>query len=193
MCSSISLEALAKLKSPFKEDGASTAGNSSQISDGAAALLLMRRSIATALGLSDQIIGKYVSAKAVGCRPDEMGISPALAIPALLGQLALTNADIDRWDIKEAFASQSIHCLRELGLEEAWEEELVNPDGGAIAHGHSIGATGARMVSTLLHGLKGPTVGLVLLACAWVLEWAWPACSYGNSIAVDSNKCLLSS
>jgi acetyl-CoA acyltransferase 1 len=119
MCSSISLEALAKLKPPFKEDGANTAGNSSQISDGAAALLLMRRSTATALGLSDRIIGKYVSAKAVGCRPDEMGIGPALAIPALLGQLRLTNADVDRWEINEAFANQSIHCLRELGLEEA--------------------------------------------------------------------------
>ncbi|CAI6094138.1 unnamed protein product, partial [Clonostachys chloroleuca] len=95
--SSISLEALAKLKSPFKEGGASTAGNSSQISEGAAALVLMRRSIATALGLLDRIIEKYVLAKTVGCRPDEMGIGPALVIPALLGQLGLNNTDVDRW------------------------------------------------------------------------------------------------
>ncbi|EAA31284.1 3-ketoacyl-CoA thiolase [Neurospora crassa] len=158
-----SLEGMAKLKPAFKPDGASTAGNSSQVSDGAAATLLMRRSTATALGLGDRIIGKFVAANTVGCKPDEMGIGPAVAIPKLLGQLGLENKDVDRWEINEAFASQAIYCLRELGLEEAWKDGKVNPDGGAIALGHPLGATGARMVSTLLHGLgrTGGEVGVV--------------------------------
>ncbi|KAK0616768.1 Thiolase, N-terminal domain-containing protein [Immersiella caudata] len=159
----VSLEALAKLKPAFKGDGRSTAGNSSQVSDGAAATLLMRRSTATELGLTGSIIGKFVGASVVGCKPDEMGIGPALAIPKLLKQLGLENGDVQRWEINEAFASQAIYCVRELGLEKEWEEGKVNPDGGAIALGHPLGATGARMTSTLLHGLKrsGGEVGVV--------------------------------
>ncbi|KAF6804993.1 3-ketoacyl-thiolase [Colletotrichum musicola] len=159
----VGIEALAKLKPAFKPDGASTAGNSSQVSDGAAATLLMRRSTATELGLTDSIIGKFVSATTVGCAPDEMGIGPALAIPKLLGQLGLENKDVARWEINEAFASQAIYCLRALGLEQAYEDGKVNPDGGAIALGHPLGATGARMTSTLLHGLgrSGGEVGVV--------------------------------
>ncbi|KAK3316563.1 Thiolase, N-terminal domain-containing protein [Apodospora peruviana] len=157
------LEGLAKLKPAFKGDGASTAGNSSQVSDGAAATLLMRRSTATELGLTGSIIGKFVASAVVGCRPDEMGIGPALAIPKLLSQLGLENKDVDRWEINEAFASQAIHCVRELGLEKELAEGKVNPDGGAIALGHPLGATGARMVSTLMHGLgrTGGEVGVV--------------------------------
>ncbi|KAL2690114.1 hypothetical protein Neosp_004182 [[Neocosmospora] mangrovei] len=133
------------------------------VSDGAAATLLMRRSTATALGLQDQIIGKFVSAVTVGCDPDEMGIGPALAIPKLLNQHNLTNDDVSRWEINEAFASQALHCVRALGLEDAWAKEKVNPDGGAIALGHPLGATGARMTATLLHGLKrdGGELGVV--------------------------------
>ncbi|TDZ62019.1 3-ketoacyl-CoA thiolase 2 [Colletotrichum trifolii] len=159
----VNLEALAKLKPAFKPDGASTAGNSSQVSDGAAATLLMRRSTATELGLTDSIIGKFVSATTVGCAPDEMGVGPALAIPKLLSQVGLENKDVSRWEINEAFASQAIYCLRTLGLEQAYEDGKVNPDGGAIALGHPLGATGARMTSTLLHGLGrcGGEVGLV--------------------------------
>ncbi|KAI1301104.1 Thiolase, N-terminal domain-containing protein [Xylaria venustula] len=149
----VTLEALAKLKPAFKADGTSTAGNSSQVSDGAAATLLIRRSTATALGLSSSIIGKFVGAATVGCDPDEMGVGPAIAIPALLNRFGITNADVHRWEINEAFASQAIYCLRALGLEEAWVRGEVNPDGGAIALGHPLGATGARMTSTLLHGL----------------------------------------
>lgn len=158
-----SVEALAKLKPAFKPDGASTAGNSSQVSDGAAATLLMRRSTATQLGLGGSIMGKFVAASVVGCKPDEMGVGPALAIPKVLGQLGLTNADVDRWEINEAFASQAIYCVRELGLEKALVDGKVNPDGGAIALGHPLGATGARMVSTLMHGLgrTGGEVGVV--------------------------------
>ncbi|KAI3321058.1 3-ketoacyl-CoA thiolase-like protein [Xylariaceae sp. AK1471] len=157
------LQALAKLKPAFKADGSSTAGNSSQVSDGAAATLLMRRSTATELGLTKNILGKFVGAVTVGCAPDEMGIGPALAIPLLLNRLGLENHDVDRWEINEAFASQAIYCVRELGLEGAWEEGKVNPDGGAIALGHPLGATGARMASTLLHGLgrSGGEVGVV--------------------------------
>jgi len=149
-----SLEGLAKLKPAFRPDGASTAGNSSQVSDGAAATLLMRRSTATELGLTGSIIGKFVGAAVAGCAPDEMGIGPAIAIPKLLSQLGVENKDVQRWEINEAFASQAIYCVRELGLEKEWEQGKVNPDGGAIALGHPLGATGARMVSTLMHGLK---------------------------------------
>ncbi|EEY23515.1 3-ketoacyl-CoA thiolase [Verticillium alfalfae VaMs.102] len=158
-----SVEGLAKLKPAFTPDGASTAGNSSQVSDGAAATLLMRRSTATALGLSGSILGKFVGATTSGCAPDEMGIGPVLAIPKILDQLGLTTEDVDRWEINEAFASQAIHSVRALGLEKAWQDGRVNPDGGAIALGHPLGATGARMTSTLLHGLgrTGGEVGVV--------------------------------
>lgn len=158
-----SIEGLAKLKPAFKPDGASTAGNSSQVSDGAAATLLMRRSTATELGLSGSIIGKFVASATSGCAPDEMGIGPALAIPKVLGQLGLTTDDVSRWEINEAFASQAIYSVRALGIEKAWEEGKVNPDGGAIALGHPLGATGARLTSTLLHGLgrTGGEVGVV--------------------------------
>ncbi|CAH0038314.1 unnamed protein product [Clonostachys rhizophaga] len=157
----ISPEALAKLKPAFKADGTSTAGNSSQVSDGAAATLLMKRSTATELGLP--ILGKFVSATTVGCAPDEMGIGPALAIPKLLEQHGLEAKDVDRWEINEAFASQAVYCVRALGLEKALEDGKVNPDGGAIALGHPLGATGARMTSTLIHGLgrTGGEVGVV--------------------------------
>jgi acetyl-CoA acyltransferase 1 len=106
----ISIEALAELKPALKPDGKSTADNSSQVSDGAAAVLLMRRSSAEQRGLKGSIIGKFVAAKTVGCRPDEMGIGLALAIPAVLDQLGLRTSDISRWEISEAFASQAIYC-----------------------------------------------------------------------------------
>ncbi|KAH7175432.1 Thiolase, N-terminal domain-containing protein [Dactylonectria macrodidyma] len=159
----VTAEKLAKLKPAFKPDGASTAGNSSQVSDGAAAALIMRRSTATALGLGDRIIGKFVSAVTVGCDPDEMGVGPAVAIPKLLAQHDLTNDDINRWEINEAFASQALYSIRSLGLEDALAQGRVNPDGGAIALGHPLGATGARLTSTLLHGLgrTGGEVGVV--------------------------------
>ncbi|KAI0430022.1 Thiolase, N-terminal domain-containing protein [Xylaria sp. FL1042] len=156
----VTLEALGKLKPAFVADGTSTAGNSSQVSDGAAATLLMRRSAAVALGLEGSIMGKFVGANTVGCDPDEMGVGPALAIPALLARFGVEKGEVDRWEINEAFASQAVYCLRELGLEDAWVDGRVNPDGGAIALGHPLGATGARLASTLLHGL-GRTQGQV--------------------------------
>ncbi|CAN8097754.1 unnamed protein product [Discula destructiva] len=155
------VEGLAKLRPAFAADGASTAGNSSQVSDGAAATLLMRRSTATALGLTDRVLGKFVGGLSVGCKPDEMGVGPALAIPRVLGMFGLSTADVDRWEINEAFASQALYCVRALGLESAMDK--VNPDGGAIALGHPLGATGARMAATLMHGLgrTGGEVGVV--------------------------------
>jgi acetyl-CoA acyltransferase 1 len=151
---SVSLESLGKLKPVFAADGASTAGNSSQVSDGAAATLLMRRSTAGELGLTGRIIGRYVTGVTVGCDPDEMGVGPALAVPRLLSLTGLETSDVSRWELNEAFASQSLYCLRQLGLEKAWEGGKVNPDGGAIALGHPLGATGARMTATLMHGLR---------------------------------------
>lgn len=149
-----SMEALAKLKPAFKADGASTAGNSSQVSDGAAAVLMTSRSTAARLGLADKILGRFVSSVCAGCQPDEMGVGPAVAIPRIMKDLGLENRDVDRWEINEAFASQALYCLRELDLVKDWEAGKVNPDGGAIALGHPLGATGARMVTTLLHGLR---------------------------------------
>ncbi|KAI9896920.1 hypothetical protein N3K66_007942 [Trichothecium roseum] len=159
-------ESLAKLKPAFAADGTSTAGNSSQVSDGAAAVLLASRSAAEDLGLP--VLGRFVSAVTVGCAPDEMGIGPALAIPKLLQRHGLEIGDVDRWEINEAFASQALYCVRELGLEGELGGEgdgggKVNPDGGAIALGHPLGATGARMTATLMHGLgrTGGEVGVV--------------------------------
>ncbi|KAA8576525.1 hypothetical protein MFRU_009g03540 [Monilinia fructicola] len=157
------IESMRKLKPAFKEDGTSTAGNSSQISDGAAATLLMRRSTATSLGLSSSIIGKWAGTAVAGCRPDEMGIGPALAIPKLMEQAGIQKEEVNVWEINEAFASQAIYCLRELGLTGAYEKGNVNPKGGAIALGHPLGATGARMVAGLLAelGRREEQVGVV--------------------------------
>jgi len=150
----VSLESMAKLKPAFKENGTSTAGNSSQISDGAAATLMMRRSTATELGLGSSIIGKWAGSQVIGCAPDEMGVGPAIAIPKLLQYTGLKTEDVDLWEINEAFASQAIYCVRQLGLEKALAEGKVNPKGGAIALGHPLGATGARMLAGLLAELE---------------------------------------
>lgn len=122
-------EGLAKMKPAFKETGTATAGNSSQVSDGAAAALMMRRSTATELGLEKNIIGKWAGTQVMGCRPDEMGIGPAIAIPKLLNYTGVSKEEIGIWEINEAFASQAVYCVRELGI----DESKVNPKGGAIA------------------------------------------------------------
>ncbi|KAI7413791.1 beta ketoadipyl CoA thiolase, TH2 [Hortaea werneckii] len=152
-------ESLAKMKPAFKPDGTATAGNSSQVSDGASAALMMRRSTATALGLEKNIIGKWAGTQVVGCRPDEMGIGPALAIPKLLDYTGVEKKEVGIWEINEAFASQAIHCVRELGI----DADKVNPKGGAIALGHPLGATGARQLATLLPELErqGQEMGVV--------------------------------
>jgi acetyl-CoA acyltransferase 1 len=155
----ISVEKMAKLKPAFAKDGASTAGNSSQVSDGAAAALLMRRSTATELGLSSSIIGKWAGSQTVGCKPDEMGIGPAVAIPRLLEYTGLSTDDVSIWEINEAFASQALYSIRKLGLDGKMDK--VNPRGGAIALGHPLGMTGARQLATLLPQLNEGEAGVV--------------------------------
>ncbi|XP_061441721.1 3-ketoacyl-CoA thiolase, peroxisomal [Rhineura floridana] len=141
-------EGLAKLKPAFKENGTTTAGNSSQVSDGAAAVLLAKRSRVLQLGLP--ILGVLRSYAVVGVPPDVMGIGPAYAIPVALEKAGLTVDDIDIFEINEAFASQAVYCVEKLGI----PMEKVNPLGGAIALGHPLGCTGARQVVTLLNELK---------------------------------------
>ncbi|XP_059966374.1 3-ketoacyl-CoA thiolase, peroxisomal isoform X2 [Mesoplodon densirostris] len=142
------LEGLAKLKPAFKKGGSTTAGNSSQVSDGAAAILLARRSKAEELGLP--ILGVLRSYAVVGVPPDIMGIGPAYAIPVALQKAGLTVEDVDIFEINEAFASQVVYCVEKLQL----PPEKVNPLGGAVALGHPLGCTGARQVITLLNELK---------------------------------------
>uniref|UniRef100_A0A3B3SK04 Acetyl-CoA acyltransferase 1 n=1 Tax=Paramormyrops kingsleyae TaxID=1676925 RepID=A0A3B3SK04_9TELE len=142
------VEGLAKLKPAFKPDGSTTAGNSSQVSDGAAAVLLGRRSMVEALNLP--VMGVLRACAVVGVPPDLMGIGPAYAIPAALRKSGLSVADVDVFEINEAFASQAAYCVEKLGI----PMEKVNPNGGAIALGHPLGCTGARQVVTLLNELK---------------------------------------
>lgn len=168
-----SIATMSKLNPVFKPasaDGGSggggtiTAGNSSPISDGASAVLLCRRSTAHSLGLNSHnggIIGKFAGATVVGCPPDEMGVGPAVAIPALLAQAGLKAEDVHMWEINEAFAAQAVYCVRKLGLEGAMEQGRVNPRGGAIALGHPLGATGGRLVGSLLAGMEGEGTGRV--------------------------------
>uniref|UniRef100_A0A5B6ZLS9 acetyl-CoA C-acyltransferase n=1 Tax=Davidia involucrata TaxID=16924 RepID=A0A5B6ZLS9_DAVIN len=139
---------LAKLKTAFKKDGTTTAGNASQVSDGAGAVLLMKRSLAMQKGLP--ILGVFRSFAAVGVDPAVMGIGPAVAIPAAVKSAGLELDDIDLFEINEAFASQFVYCCKKLEL----DPEKVNVNGGAMALGHPLGATGARCVATLLHEMK---------------------------------------
>lgn len=141
-------DALAKLKPAFDANGTTTAGNSSQVSDGAAAVLVASRAAAKKHGLP--ILGTFKAYACVGCPPDIMGIGPAVAIPAVLAKAGKTVADVDIFEINEAFASQATYCVDKLQI----PVEKVNPKGGAIAFGHPLGCTGARQVATLMHELK---------------------------------------
>ncbi|GMN50362.1 hypothetical protein TIFTF001_019528 [Ficus carica] len=142
------LSDLAKLKPAFRKDGSTTAGNASQVSDGSGAVLLMKRSLALKKGLP--ILGVFRSFAAVGVDPAVMGIGPAVAIPAAVKSAGLELNDVDLFEINEAFASQYVYCIKKLEL----EPEKVNVNGGAIALGHPLGATGARTVATLLNEMK---------------------------------------
>lgn len=152
----ITAESLGKIKPAFAKDGSIHAGNASQISDGAAAVLLMKRSTAQRLG--QPILGKYVAASIVGVPPLLMGVGPWKAIPKVFELTGITKDDVDIFEINEAFASQCLWCANELGL----PQEKINPKGGAIAFGHPLGCTGARQVSTLLYELKrrGEKIGV---------------------------------
>jgi acetyl-CoA acyltransferase 1 len=170
----ITAEGLSKIRPAFAKDGSIHAGNASQISDGAAAVLLMRRSTAEKLG--QKIIGKFVTSAVAGVEPVLMGIGPWASIPKVFGKTGITKDDVDIFEINEAFASQCVWCVEELGLDKA----KVNPKGGAIAFGHPLGCTGARQVSTLLNELKrtGGKIGVTSMcigtgmgmAAIWVAE-----------------------
>lgn len=151
------LAGLSKLKTAFSDNGFTTAGNSSQVSDGAAAVLLARRSVAEKLGLS--ILGKIVGFSVKGVAPRLMGIGPAVAIPAVLKQAGLKIGDVGIFELNEAFASQAVYCVKELKI----PLEKLNPKGGAIALGHPLGATGARQIATLMPEMRrrGAKYGVV--------------------------------
>ncbi|ENQ3105831.1 3-ketoacyl-CoA thiolase [Bacillus sp. 491mf] len=142
------LEVLGKLRPAFNVRGSVTAGNSSQMSDGAAAVLLMDREKAVSDGL--QPLAKFRSFAVAGVPPEVMGIGPIAAIPKALKLAGLELSDIGLFELNEAFASQSIQVIRELGL----DEEKVNVNGGAIALGHPLGCTGSKLTLSLIHEMK---------------------------------------
>ena len=139
-----SMEALARLKSPFKKDGTVTAGNSSQTSDGAAATVVMSAEKAASLGLKPMAVFRGFAV--AGCPPDIMGIGPSVAIPKLMKLTGMKLEDIDLFELNEAFASQALYCIRELGL----DLDKVNVNGGAIALGHPYGVSGQRLTGHAL-------------------------------------------
>jgi acetyl-CoA acyltransferase len=143
-----SAEALAKLKPVFHAQGTVTAGNSSQTSDGAAASVLMEAGRAQALGIRP--LARLVAYAATGCLPEEMGIGPITAIPKALKRAGLTLDDIDLIEFNEAFAAQALAVIRTLGL----DPERINVNGGAIALGHPLGCTGAKLTATLLSEMR---------------------------------------
>ncbi|MDJ0848704.1 MAG: thiolase family protein [Myxococcota bacterium] len=142
------LEGLAKLKPAFKPDGTVTAGNASQLSDGASATIVMSEEKAGQLGLEP--LGVFRGFQVAGCKPDEMGIGPVFAVPRLLEKAGLTLDDIDIVELNEAFASQLLYCQRELHI----PDEKLNPVGGSISIGHPYGMTGSRMTGQLLRHLR---------------------------------------
>ena len=144
----MNMAALAKLKAVFKEGGSTTAGNASQVSDGAAAVLLMRRSKAREMGVKP--LARFHTYNVTGVAPDIMGIGPAVAIPNALKSAGLQISDIGHFELNEAFASQATYCIDNLGL----NKDIVNPLGGAIALGHPLGCTGSRKVATMLPHMK---------------------------------------
>ena len=143
-----SLEALAKLKPAFHAQGTVTAGNSSQTSDGAAAVVLMAANHAHDLGLRP--LGRLVAYDVTGCLPEEMGVGPITAIPNALSRAGLTLADIGLIELNEAFAAQALAIIRTLSL----DPERINVNGGAIALGHPLGCTGAKLTATLLNEMR---------------------------------------
>jgi acetyl-CoA acetyltransferase family protein len=154
------LEGLAKLPPVFdKVAGSVTAGNSSQLSDGASATLVMSRERAAAVGATPLLVFRGYAVS--GCEPDEMGIGPVFAVPKLLKQQGLAVADIDVWELNEAFASQVVYCRDKLGI----AMDKLNPNGGSIAIGHPFGMTGSRLVGTLAYEMRrrGSRYGVVTM------------------------------
>ena len=156
------LDGLSMLKPAFEEDGSVTAGNSSQLSDGASVTLLMSGERAEQLGVEP--LGYFRGFVTAGCEPDEMGIGPVFAIPKLLKRAGLSKDDIDLWELNEAFASQCVYCRDALDIDNA----KYNINGGSIAIGHPFGMTGSRMVGRVLRDLKraGGRYGVVTMCVA---------------------------
>ncbi|MGK7370286.1 MAG: thiolase family protein [Candidatus Halalkalibacterium sp. M3_1C_030] len=154
-----SKEVLAKLNPVFKQGGSVTAGNSSQMNDAAAAVIVMSREKAEELGLEP--MAKYIGFSVAGVPPEIMGIGPVEAIPKVLKQTGISQNDIDLIELNEAFAAQSLAVIRELDL----DEEIVNVNGGAIAMGHPLGCTGAKLTTQILYEMKrrGSTYGMVTM------------------------------
>ncbi|HEY5641867.1 MAG TPA: thiolase family protein [Woeseiaceae bacterium] len=153
------LEGLQKLRPAFEEDGTVTAGNASQLSDGASMTLLMSADRAARLGLAP--MGIFRGIAVAGCEPDEMGIGPVFSVPKLLANAGLRIADIDLWELNEAFASQCLYCRDRLEI----DNEIYNVNGGSIAIGHPFGMTGSRMAGHLLRELRrrGKRYGVVTM------------------------------
>ncbi len=153
------LEALTKLKPSFKPDGSVTAGNASQLSDGASATIVMSAERAKQLGIEP--LGIYRGFQVAGCNPEEMGIGPVFAVPKLLKKAGISMDDIDIVELNEAFASQLLYCQRELEI----PDEKLNPLGGSISIGHPYGMTGSRMTGQLLRQLRrtGGKLGIVTM------------------------------
>ena len=145
---STTLEGLAGLPPVFEEDGTVTAGNASQLSDGASMTMLMSAERAAQLGIEP--IGIFRGFSVAACEPDEMGIGPVFAIPRLLQNAGLSQDEIDLWELNEAFASQCVYCRDSLDI----DNELYNVNGGSISIGHPFGMTGSRMTGSILRELK---------------------------------------
>lgn len=154
-----SLEGLAKLRAVFRMGGSVTAGNSSQMSDGAGAVLLASEKAIKEFGLTP--LARYVTSAVAGVPPEIMGIGPKEAVPRALRHAGIRHEDLDWIELNEAFAAQSLAVIRDLGLDPA----KVNPLGGAIALGHPLGATGAKLTATVVHGLRrtGKKHGMVTM------------------------------
>lgn len=182
-------EALSKIRPAFAQYGdRSTGGNSSQVTDGAAAVLLMRRSMAEKLG--QPIMAKFVNATVAGLAPRIMGIGPSIAIPKLMEKLGITLDDVDVIEVNEAFASMAVYCVNKLGI----DINKMNIRGGAIALGHPLGATGARQIVTglsecrrqkkkiLLTSMCIGTVSLILILYAKQVLTLRIGTRYGRSL-----------
>ena len=153
------IEGLSSLK-PVRENGTITAGNASQLSDGASACVVMDSKLAEQRGLEP--LGIYVGMAVAGCEPDEMGIGPVFAVPKLLERQGLTMDDIDLWELNEAFAVQVIYCRDRLGI----PNDKLNVNGGAISIGHPYGMSGARMVGhALIEGKRRGAKNVVVTMC----------------------------
>jgi acetyl-CoA acyltransferase len=152
------IEGLSKLKTPFAAMGTVTAGNASQTTDGAAVSVIMSENALKKYGVKP--IARLVCYTTAGCKSDEMGLGPSVAVPKLMKKVDVKMSDIGLWELNEAFASQAIYCTRVLGLDDKklWAfdspKKKVNINGGAIALGHPLGCTGAKLAATLLANMQ---------------------------------------